>query len=568
MVTRLAGPLLWLLVLLPGSAWAAVSLHINPDPAVSNQSVELTYTVTGGVDAEPNFSALEKTFEIINTNRQTTKIWLNGSSKESTSFVLNAMPRTTGAVTIPAVSFGHQASAPRELLIGDAPAQAASANDNADIILRVSADPISPYVQQQVIYTVKMLNRVDVANPRLSNLTANGDAVIKQLTTGRQFNETINGEAYDGVEMKYVVFAQKSGTLRLAPLSLAVEVPIGRRSAFDPFAQSLSTRRVESEAVELEVKPVPVSFPPGATWLPAKRLRLYEEWEPDVTSAEVGVPLTRTLSLWADGLMAGALPKLQQTTPAGLKLYPDQALPTEQDTANGYSTTLQQKFAIVASQAGKAQIEELTIPWWNVETDQLELARLPARLLTVSAANGAAPPPAVPAPAPPTTSVATVPPAASQADTTPWRTTALLLGLAWMMTLAGWWYQHRHRAHQGRKSATDKSEPPLNSAAANRALKTACVANDPRGARAALLAWTAAERGRNGPMRTLRELGQRAGGELAAEIVTLERHLYGADSHNWQGQGLWQAFQSQTQHTTANRVATPALPGMFKLGTH
>ena len=566
MVKRLARRLMWLLLLLHGSAWAAVGLQISPDPAVSNQSVELTFTVTGDVDAEPDFSVLEQTFEIINTNHQTTKIWLNGSSKESTTFVLNAMPRKTGTVAIPAISFGRQSSTARELVIGDAPAPVTGVGDNADIMLQVSASPDSPYVQQQVIYTVKILHRVEVANPRLSNLTANGDAVIKQLTTGSQFNEQINGEAYDGVEVKYVVFAQKSGKLRLAPMSLATEVAVGRRSAFDPFAQSLSTRRVESQAIELEVKPVPASFPPGATWLPAKRLRLYEEWEPDVNSAEVGVPLTRTLSLWADGLMAGALPKLQQPTPAGLKLYPDQALPTEQDTANGYSTTLQQKFAIVASQAGKAQIEELTIPWWNVESDQLEIARLPARQLTLTAASGAAPPLAIPTPAPPAATVSAVPPAKAITAGTPWRAIALLLGLAWLVTLALWWYYQRRAGYGPRKAAAKDTLVAPHSGHAIRDLKQACAAHDPRRARTALLEWAAAQREHRTALRSLRELGQRAGGELATEIAALERHLYGADDSSWQGHALWQAFAHQAQHQPPGEETVSALPGLFKLG--
>ena len=574
MVTLRAGPLSWLLVMLlllsHGSAWAAVSLHINPEPAVRNQSIELTFTVTGDLDVEPDFSVLDNTFEIINTNRQTTKIWLNGSSKESTSFVLNAMPRTTGMVTIPAISFGQQSSTARDLVIGDAPAPATGAGDNADIMLQVSAAPESPYVQQQVIYTVKILHRVEIANPRLSNLTASGDAVIKQLTTGRQFTEHVNGEAYDGVEVKYVLFAQKSGRLRLAPMSLAAEVAVGRRSAFDPFAQSLSTRRVESQAIELEVKPVPASFPPGATWLPAKRLRLYEEWEPDVNTAEVGVPLTRTLSLWADGLMAGALPKLQQATPADLKLYPDQALPTEQDTANGYSTTLQQKFAIVASRAGTAQIEELTIPWWNVESDQLEIARLPARLLTVSAASSVVPPLVMPAPAqPPATVASAAAPATDAAAGPPWRAIALLLGLAWLVTLVLWWRYHPRGTKFGQHTpvAGDSLNAP-HGGRAIRDLKQACQVDDPRGARAALLAWTLAQREHATSLHSLRELGQRAGGELAAEIDALERHLYGADEKTWRGQALWQAFQNQAQHTPRGEGLTNAIPGMFKLGAH
>ena len=569
MVKRLARRLTWLLLVLHGAAWAAVTLQINPERAVSNQSVELTFSVTGDVDAEPDFSVLERAFEILNRTHQTTKIWLNGQSEESTTWVLTAMPRETGTIVIPAISFGRQSSTARELVIGDAPAPASGVTEDADIMLKVSVAPQSPYVQQQVVYTMKLLHRVDLANPRFSDLTASVDAVIKQLTTGRQFTEQINGRTYDGFEVKYVVFAQKSGKLRLAPMSLTTEVAIGRRSVFDPFAQSLSTRRVESQAIELEVKAVPASFPPGATWLPAKRLRLYEEWEPDVNSAEVGLPLTRTLSLWVDGLLAGTLPTLKQATPDGIKLYPDQAQFTEQDTANGYSTTLQQKFAIVASRAGEVQIEELTLPWWNVETDQLEIARLPARPLTVSAASAAAPPLAVPAPAPAPTTAVSAAPASGATALTAWRSIALLLGLAWLATLVLWWYHQRRMgaSSRPRRSASDDALRAPHRARAIRHLKDACVAHDPRRARAALVEWAAVPSEQGTTLRSLREFGQRSDGALAAEIAALERHLYGANESSWQGHALWQAFQNQAQHKPPGEDVASALPGLFKLGT-
>ena len=571
MVKQLARTFVLLALLLHGMAWAAVTLDITPDPALANQSVELSFRVTGGVDADPDFSALEKSFEILARNRQTTMSWINGTSERSTTWVVNCMPRGTGRISIPAISFGSQASTARELEIADGPTPTQGVSDDADILLKVSAAPQSPYVQQQVVYTIKLLHRVELSNPRFSQLSTNSDAVVKPLTNGRQFSEEINGRSYEGYEIKYVVFAQKSGKLRIAPLTLTTEVAVSRRSVFDPFARTLNSKRIESEALELDVKPVPASFPPGATWLPAKRLSLHEEWEPDVKSAEVGAPLTRTLFLWTDGLLSGQLPTIKLTAPDGIKLYPDQAQSNDQDTANGYTAVAQRKFAIVASQAGEAHFEEVVLPWWNIETDQLEIARLPARALSVKAAPGSALRPFMPAPnvAAASPAPAGAGPAASEEG--PWRVLAVLLGTAWLVTLVLWWWSKRGLSPPGglARAATADIKTPPHGARAARDLKGACAGDDARGARDALLAWARSQRSGSAELRSLRDLAQQVGAELSVEITALERHLYGADGSDggaWYGQSLWQAFQRQPQTIAAKNTPPPPLPRLFKLG--
>ena len=569
MVTRLARWLALFSVLACAATQAAVELNITPDPAVANQSLELSFRVTGQVAADPDFSPLESAFEILGRNRQTTMSWINGRSEQSTTWVLNTMPRASGRVDIPAISFGNQTSAARTLEVGDAPAPAPGANDDADITLKVTATPLSPYVQQQVIYTVRLLHRVELSNPRFSPLAASGDAVIKPLGNGRQFSQQINGRSYEGFEQKYAVFAQKSGKLRIAPLTLTTEVVVGQRSVFDPFAQSLSTHRVEAEAVELDVRPVPASFPRGATWLPAKRLRLHEEWEPDVNSAEVGAPLTRTVFLWVDGLLSGQLASPKLAAPDGIKLYPDQAQTSDQDTANGFTAVLQQKYALIASQAGAARFGEMAVPWWNVETDQLEIARLPERTLTVNAASGASPAPLQASPAgKPAASgdLASAPAAAPAVAATRalrWPLVALLLGVAWLLTLALWWRSHRRFARNASDGRPD--ENTASSVRARTALKDACGANDARAARAALMQWALAAGGQWADVRSLRELGERAGGDLGREIERLERHLYSADTGAWQGQTLWRTVQ-QLPSKRAVKAAEAELPRLFKLG--
>ena len=351
-----------LLCLLPGRAAAEVTLEVSPQPIIANQSCQLVFKVVGD-GGEPDFAPLEPYFEILGRNRQTSIRWINGRREDSTTWVLNAMPRAPGEVEIPPIAFGKQRSPARRVEIVATPA--ADRPAQADVLLEVDAEPANPYVQQQVIYTIRLLHRVDLSSPRFSPITASADAIIKPLGDGSQSTRRIDGITYEVLEQRYAVFPQQSGRLVIEPLVLTTQIVNGRRSLFDPFSQSLQTRRVESEAVALDVRPVPADFPADATWLPARRLRLHEEWEPDTTTAEAGVPLSRTLFLWADGLVSGQLPKLELEAPAGLKVYPDQAQSNEQDTANGFTAVQQQKFAIIAGAPGSQRFAALSLPWWN-----------------------------------------------------------------------------------------------------------------------------------------------------------------------------------------------------------
>src|SRR5690606_14450409 len=73
--------------------------------------------------------------------------------------------------------------------------------------------------------------------------------------------------------------------------------------------------QVRSPSIRLQVRPVPDSFPAGAPWLPARNLKLVQSWQPDPgIDLLSGEPLTRTLSLSAEGLNASQLPALQSLT--------------------------------------------------------------------------------------------------------------------------------------------------------------------------------------------------------------------------------------------------------------
>ena len=70
----------------------------------------------------------------------------------------------------------------------------------------------------------------------------------------------------------------------------------------------------------------------------------------------------------------------------GVKYYPDQSEHQDQVDTLGVQGSLQQSLAIVPTQSGRITLPEVRIPWWNVETDSLQYARLPAQTIMVKAA--------------------------------------------------------------------------------------------------------------------------------------------------------------------------------------
>ncbi|MGR8922125.1 MAG: BatD family protein [Gammaproteobacteria bacterium] len=389
---KLAKLLILSVALVAGGAGAAeISLDVSPLPAVVNESCRLSFTAAGAVAGEPDFAPLERLFDIVGRNRQTSIAFINGRRQQTTTWTLSAIPRRTGTLAIPAIAFGADRSPPRNIEVV-APSAAAAGDGAADIMLEVDVDTRTPYVQQQVIYTFRLLARVDLSSPRFSALETSGDAIIKPLGDGRQFLHKVNGVTYEAFEQRYAIFAQQSGPLRIAPLTLTTQIASRKRNFFDPFSQTMQTRRVVSDAVELDVRPVPASWPSGATWLPATRLRMHDEWSPDVTSADIGAPLARTVFLWAEGLIASQLPELGLAAPDGIKVYPDQPQASDQDTDAGFTAVKQQKFALIASSAGAAAFEAIELPWWNTLTDTLETARIPARAIEFLGAPATAEP--------------------------------------------------------------------------------------------------------------------------------------------------------------------------------
>lgn len=531
--------LLLLLNIAPTNVFAAAQISVSFDRSqVSlDESFQIIFTANDTPDSDPDFSPLEQDFEILGQSQSSNSSWINGQSSKTIQWTLNVMAKHAGSLAIPPIQFGDDVSDPATILVTQTTANKAISTDE-DLFLEVEANPSSPYVQSQVLYTVRLYRRVDIAQAAL-NEPELGDAVIEKLGDDSNYNTQISGVNYLVTERKYAIFPQKSGSVTIKPLALTAEVMVSSRPSFNSFFNSrmTKTKKVLSKSVTLDVKPAPATFT-GKHWLSAEQLVLKEEWSGDNQQMRVGEPLTRTLTVLAKGTTVGQLPELNaEKVNDQLKTYPDQPVLQEQKKPEGLIAFREEKIAIIPSKAGFYKLPAIEIPWFNTQTQKMEIAKIPETNITALEVEGSQQAPVAPV-APqveqqPKKAEESTPVTIQPQQQNTWFWVAIFLGTGWLATLA-----YFLTKRPVKKPVEENNEPELRLADSVKNLKKACADNNAVAAKDALLAWGRQKYG----TASLGAIAELSDARLRDEILHLNQVLYGKDADQWLGKKLFQAF--------------------------
>lgn len=532
-------------VLASAQGQAALHATVDRNPVAMGESFNLMLQGSDGGD--PDLSVLMQDFDILGQSKGSSLQLSNGHASQSTQWQIKLMPKRSGQLQIPAIKAGGQTSQPIALTVNPA-SQAPTSQQTGNIFLEVSAEPHAVYVQQQILFTVRLYRSVNLGDGSTLSDPAfpNMDAVVERLGDDRNFQTVRNGKTYSVIERRYAVFPQKSGQFGSAPVVFDGNVVEASQGGglfmFDPFSQSTRHLRLRSNTVSITVKPIPGGFN-GSQWLPANTLQLQEQWSENPPKFTVGEPVTRTLVLTAKGLTPSQLPALDNQTADGFKLYPDQPVLKDNKDDSGITGIRQQKIALIPSRPGSLTLPAVAVKWWNVNSGKMDVARLPARQVTVLPGSpaqtpAAAPPVQAPAPAAaqpaagvPGLELAALP--ASPRGWWPWL--SLLLGTGWLVTALAWWRQARKKSPP---SGTAREETLKQ---AEKQLKKSCLENNAAQAKASLLAWAKQQWPQSAPA-SLTALARRCDPTLAAELTELDHTLYAKTNTPWQGETLWQLF--------------------------
>ena len=353
----------------------ANTLTVKPDSQslTAGKPFKLMISYDGEPTSEkPNLRELTHDFEI-------KKVLTRTDGYNRIDWSIELIPLHGGHVIIPEIIVAKAKSQPFHIEIkkrkqvgtrfGE-PLYLGNGSEKDGIIILSEIDNENPYVQEQIILTIRLLTVHAIARNIMEIPTS--DSAISKKVSERMMEVDINGRRFHGFEYKFAVFPQISGKFNPDPIR------------FDLHLIGGSMPHVLLAAIpeELVVRPRPETAD-GSSWLPAKNLEISEKWIPEKTTVRKGEAISRILNIKAEGLLAAQLPKFKVSEIDGISQY--MGATKEQHLFNGIniSDSISQSIAIVPSSSGTYIFPAIEIPWWNTVTDKQEIARIPSKTFEV-----------------------------------------------------------------------------------------------------------------------------------------------------------------------------------------
>lgn len=534
---------------------ATITAKLDVSPVLVNDTFRLTYTAAGSVDDDPDFSPINKDFELLGTQQSSNMSMINGNITRSKTWTLTLIAKEKGIFTIPAISFGSDQAPKVNVVVKDIPTSN-SATPNQDFILELESSKHIGFIQEQFIITVRLLIAKNINSYQFSDLSTNNpDSLVIPLGKDQQYKTYRGAKQYIVVEKKLALFPQKAETLKIKPFIAAVGINSrGSNGRFyDPFNTRTTSKRLKSKALYLEIKPAPSNFKPD-NWLPSKAVKLIEEW-PKNKKFIAGEPITRTITLKAEGLTSAQLTEISQQAIDGLKQYPDKPESQEKKSLEGISAIQKQKLALIPTRAGSYTLPAISIPWWNTQKNKIETAYIAKRTFTVLPAQTNTNIPITSTQQPVDTSIKASASALvekNQADDngTFWFWLSAVFFILWLITLALLWRIKSAKPQQ--KEKNDKVSQSIS--ACLKQLKSACEKNDAQETKKALLEWAKIVFPEKQP-NNLSVLAKLVKGSLKEHLTLLNSQLYSSNTSDWHCIEIYELCKSYKQPQT-NKLKT------------
>lgn len=264
-----------------------------------------------------------------------------------------------------------------------ASADAGPTESQGDIFLWTRVDKPTPFVGEQVTYTLEVYERLPFPQIQLRQLPGFQDFWSEELPEGQTRQAVVAGVAYRvHPGLRRALFPQRAGTLTLSP----AEVGVGMR------------RRVTGRPVTIEVKPLPAGAPAGFS---PNNVGVYAiRTEVDRTSVKAGEPFTLKVTIEGTGnirvIDPGAWPELP-----GLRRY-EPKVETFVEGRTQLGGERRYAFLVIPERGGALTIPAHTFHFFDPSTASYQVATSAPIELTVAGDPNAAPTPSADTEAPTT----------------------------------------------------------------------------------------------------------------------------------------------------------------------
>ena len=166
--------------LISNFAHAKLTQSIDRTDIHAGESFILTIQLDQDTGAEPDLSMIPKEFTIISNSQYQQMSYINGKSNTIKGWKLKLSTLKTGRIVIPSIPVGNEKTQPIVLNIKDTSDRIDLSGQKKAIFLESMVDQEKAYVQQQIVFTVRLYRAVNTHYARLTEPSA-GDSIIEKL---------------------------------------------------------------------------------------------------------------------------------------------------------------------------------------------------------------------------------------------------------------------------------------------------------------------------------------------------------------------------------------------------
>lgn len=354
--------LCFLLVLSFSAGAAELRVQLDRQQLYEDESLVMSVHLLDGSSVDAFDPALSD-FEILQRSQGSQTQIINGQRSDSHSWEFVLAPRRAGDLLIPVFELGGARSQEQRISVKSIASRSGGAEDRP-FFLRVSVSEPEPFVQQQVIYTMKLYQQQAIADGNVTE-PDHPDVVIERLGLDKSYLEQIDGREYSVLERRYALFPQRSGEIVLPSINLNARVQVGQRSNrfFAPNTRSI---RVRAPSLTLQVKAATSDYS-AAWWLASTQLLGEAKWQPE--NAKQGEPLTLEVIVSAEGVMPAQLPVIADPKIAGARLYSNGSRAAKKAAADGIIAQRVSSWTIIPTASGALRLQSFKVPWWDIEAN-------------------------------------------------------------------------------------------------------------------------------------------------------------------------------------------------------
>lgn len=354
--------------------------------------IDFMMNVDGDNFVQPTFEG----FRIIaGPSQQVSQSWVNGRSsfEKAYSYFLTPNQKGTFIIKPAAIEYNGQIykTAPVKIIVTSATEQPRDPNDtqmsgDENLYLVADVSKANPYINEPITVVYKLY----FANIGISNLGESSkpkyndfwsqNIEIKQLAAEEGI---FKGQNFRFIVLKKVVlYPQKSGRLKIEPLSLSVDVqlPTNRRDMFGRMMLTETTKRVSAGAKTINVKPLPEAGKPddfsGAVG------DFDFKVTPSKTTLKHGESLDLVVSVTGKGnLKLFSLPK--PVVPNALEMYDAVHSEDISTPLSGMAGKSSDSYAIIPQYRGNYPVKPMQFSYFDLSSETYKTLRSPQIMINV-----------------------------------------------------------------------------------------------------------------------------------------------------------------------------------------